>query len=65
MSQLKLTEIDKLINRSLRCIHFKGWNESVNSIKIEKKISDVENKFKYEFWLSLGDHAFLNIKTFS
>ena len=47
-SKTKITEIDKLINRALRCIHFKGWNESVKSIKIEKKILNVENMFKYE-----------------
>ena len=47
-SKTKTTEINKLINRALRCIHFKGWNESVNSIKIEKKILDVKNMFKYE-----------------
>ena len=39
--------IDKLI-RALRCNHFKGWNESVKSIKIKKKILDVKNMFKYE-----------------
>ena len=40
-SKAKITEIDKLINRALRCIHFKGWNVSFNSKKIEKKILDV------------------------
>ena len=48
MSKTKITEIDKLINWTFSCSHFKGWNESVNSIKIEKKILDVKNTFKYE-----------------
>ena len=47
-SKTKITEIDKLINRALRCIHSKDRNESVKSIKIEKKILDVKNMFKYE-----------------
>ena len=45
-SKTKITESDNLINRALRCIHFKGWNESVNIIKKEKKILGVENMFK-------------------
>ena len=47
-SRTKITEINKLINRAIRCIHFKNWNENISSIKIEKKILDVENMFKYE-----------------
>ena len=43
----KTTKINKLINRSLRCMHFKSWNENVSSIKISKK-KDVENMFQYE-----------------
>ena len=33
----KISEIDKLINRALRCMHFKKWNESIRSIKTTKK----------------------------
>ena len=66
--ETKTTEIDKLINRSSRCIHFKGWNESINSTKIEKKMLDVENMFKYE--LGVFMHKFkrdtlpLNFKSY-
>ena len=37
-----INEIDYLLNKVLRCIHFKGWNGSYNSIKI----LDDENMFK-------------------
>ena len=47
-SRTKINEINKLINRAIRCIHFKSWKESVSSIKIAKKILDVENMFQYE-----------------
>ena len=44
----KISEIDKLINRALRCMHFKKWNESIRSIKTTKKILNVKNMFKYD-----------------
>ena len=40
-----LTDLQCFYNFS---VHFKGWNESVNNIRIEKKILNVENMFKYE-----------------
>ena len=33
---------------NFNCIHFKSWNENVSSIKMSKKILDVENMFQYE-----------------
>ena len=44
----KINEIDKLINRALRCMYFKKWDESIKSIKITKKILNVKNMFKYD-----------------
>ena len=37
-----------LINKALRCIHYKKYNESVSNLKITKKVLNVENLFKYE-----------------
>ena len=37
-SRTKITEINELTNRAIRCIHFKSWNEIVSSIKIAKKL---------------------------
>ena len=31
-SKTKITDIDKLMNRALKCKGYKGWNESVNSV---------------------------------
>ena len=47
-SRTKISEINKLVNRAVRCIHFKSWKENISSIKISKKILDVENMFWYE-----------------
>ena len=44
----KINEIDKLINRALRCMYFKKWDESIKSIKITNKILNVKNLFKYD-----------------
>ena len=33
---------------NFNCIHFKSWNENVSSIKMSKKILDVENMFQYK-----------------
>ena len=42
-SKTKITEIDKLRNRALRCTHFKGGsNKSVNNMKIKKKKLEVK-----------------------
>ena len=41
----KFIEINKLINRALRCMHFKSWNESASGIKISKRSLDVEKTF--------------------
>ena len=41
-SKSKITEIDKLIIKALRCIHLR-WNEGNNSIKIDKNTIDVKN----------------------
>ena len=49
-SRTKITEINKLINRAIRSMHFKSWNGNVNRIKISKK-KDVENMFQYELVL--------------
>ena len=47
-SRTKITEINKLINRSIRCMHIKNLNEKVSSIKISNNFLDVENMLKYE-----------------
>ena len=44
----KINEINRLINRAIRCIHFKNWKENVSNIKLQKKILDVENMFTYD-----------------
>ena len=44
----KISEIDKLINRALRCMHFKKWNEIIRSIKITKKKLNIINMFNYD-----------------
>ena len=33
-SRTKITEVSKLINRAIWCMHFKSWNENVNSITV-------------------------------
>ena len=35
----KTTMVDKLINQMLRCIYFKGSNETVNSLKMSENKS--------------------------
>ena len=40
--QNKISEIKKLINIAVMCVHFKSWNENVSSIKISKSILNVE-----------------------
>ena len=44
----KINDINRLINRAKRCIHFKNWKENVRKIKITKKVLDIENMFKYD-----------------
>ena len=55
-NQEKINEINRLINRAIRCIHFKDWKENVSQIKITKKILDIENMFKYD--LGIFMHKF-------
>ena len=47
-NKTKVNEINVLINKALRCIHYKKYNESVSNLKITKKVLNVENLFKYE-----------------
>ena len=45
-SRTNITKINYyLIYKAVRCLHLKSWNENVNSIKISKKILDVEYIF--------------------
>ena len=44
----KTYEINVLINKAIRCIHYKNYNKSVSNLKITKKVLNVENPFKYE-----------------
>ena len=34
---IKVNEINVLINKALRCIHYKKYNESVSNLKLTKK----------------------------
>ena len=36
-NKTKIREINVLINRAIKCIHFKGYNESVSKLKIRKR----------------------------
>ena len=59
-NKTKTNEINVLINKAIRCIHFKKYNESVSNLKITKKVLNVENLFKYE----LGVFMFKYINNF-
>ena len=45
---IKFNEINILIIKELRCIHYKKYNESVRNFKVIKNISNIENLFKSE-----------------
>ena len=49
-SRTKITEINKLINRETRYMHFKSWNENVSSIKKLKNISMLKTCFGKIFY---------------
>ena len=43
-----INDINVLINRALRCIHYMKYDDSVRKLKTEKKILNVESLYLYE-----------------
>ena len=46
-----INDINVLINRALRCIHYKKYDDSVRELKSQKKILNVESLYLYELGL--------------
>ena len=46
-----INDINVLINRALRCIHYKKHDDSVRELKTQKKNLDVENLYLHELGL--------------
>ena len=46
-----INNINVPINRALRCIHYKKYDDSVRELKTQKKILDVESLYLYELGL--------------
>ena len=47
-NKTRINEVNILIDKALRCFHYKTYDESVRKLKITKRILNVENLFKYE-----------------
>ena len=52
----KINEINRLINRAIRCIYLKKRKENVSKMKLTKKILDIENMLNYD--LGIIGHKF-------
>ena len=52
----KIYEINRLIKRAIRCIHFNNWKENASKIKITKKVLVIKSMFKYD--LGIFMHKF-------
>ena len=46
-----INDINVLINRALRCIHYKNCDDNVRQLKTQKKILGVESLYLYELCL--------------
>ena len=46
-----LNDINVLMNKALRCIHHKKYDESVRKIRLEKKLLNVKSMFFHELGL--------------
>ena len=46
-----INDTNVLINRALRCIHYKKYDDSVTESKTQKKILDLESLYLYELGL--------------
>ena len=47
----KINEIDRHINRAIRCFHFKNLKENVRKVKIKQKILFIQNMLKCDLIL--------------
>ena len=47
-NKTRINEVNVLINKALKCIHCKIYDESVRNLKITKRILSVEKLIKYK-----------------
>ena len=55
-----INDINILINRELRCIHFKKYDDSLRELKTQKKILDVKSLYIYEVGLFVFSNNLLS-----